>query len=160
MHKTALAMVAVAAVGLAGAALYGFVLREEPLARGDLVEALLQEPDEARLTEVYARFVPVDTSLDRQAPILLANGFRCSIRPAEVEGSTYLTCDRPLEGTGYCSGFQYFSYQTRAGEIIDVLGSAFETRRNRNIFGRCEENRRKFFELAAESGETDQAAAR
>lgn len=63
---------------------------------------------------------PLEAGFDQQAAVLIANGFRCGIHPANVEGSSYLTCDRPIEGTGYCRGFQFYSYQTEAGEIIEV----------------------------------------
>lgn len=160
MRKTVLTMVAVAAVGLAGAGVYGFVLREEPLATGELVEALLQESEENKLTDVFARFVPVEATLDQQIPVLVANGFRCGINPAYVEGSSYLSCDRPIEGSGFCSGFRYFSYQTRTGEIIETLGSAFNRERDRNVVGRCEDLRQHFFALAADIDEIEQAAER
>lgn len=158
MRETVLIMVAVAAAGLAGAGVYGFVLREEPLATGELVEALLQEPEENKLTEVFARFVPVEAGLDQQANVLMANGFRCGIRPSNVEGSRYLTCDRPIEGTGYCRGFQFFSYQTKAGDIIEVLGSDFDGKRHRNMLGQCENFRQNFFELADDLDEMELAA--
>lgn len=148
MRKIVLTIVAVAAVGVAGAAFYGLAPREEPLARGDLVEALIEEPDEDRLTDVFARFVPAAASLDLQATVLLANGFRCAISPAHVEGNSYLTCDRPIEGTGYCRGFRYYSYQTKAGEIIETLGSAFDGRRDSNMLGRCDGARQHFLALA------------
>ncbi len=158
MRRTALTLGIVAAAGLAGAGFYGFVWGEEPLARGELVEALLQEADESKLTEVFARFVPVEAGFDRQAAVLIANGFRCGIRPANVEGSSYLTCDRPIEGTGYCRGFQFYSYRTDAGGIIDVLGSAFDGERHRNILGRCENFRQSFFALADDPGDLELAA--
>lgn len=153
MRKTVLTIVAVVAVGLAGVGFYGLVLREEPLATGELVEALLEEANENKLTEVFARFVPVAAGFDQQAAVLIANGFRCGINPANVEGSSYLSCDRPVEGTGYCRGFRYYSYQTRAGEIIETLGSAFDRERDRNLLGRCEELRQHFYALADEIGE-------
>jgi hypothetical protein len=155
MRRTVLAIRIVAAIGLAGAALYGLVFHEESLARGDLVEALLEEPDEDRLTAVFARFVPVDASLDQQLPLLLAEGFRCGIAPGGFEGSSYLTCDRPVEGSGYCRGFRYYSYQTGRGEIIETLGSAFDRGRDRNILGHCEGLRQHFFELAADIGDIE-----
>ena len=155
MRRTAFAIGIVAAIGLASAGLYGFAGGEEPLARGELVEALLEEADESKLTEVFARFVPVEAGFDQQAGVLIANGFRCGIRSANVEGSSYLTCDRPIEGTGYCRGFQFYSYQTEAGEIIEVLGSAFDGERHRNMLGRCENFRQNFFDLADDLGEME-----
>jgi len=157
VRKWVVALVALAGIGLAAVAVYGLVLREEPLARSQLVEALLQAPDENRLTDVFARFVPVKASLDEQVPALVASGFRCGINPANVDGSTYLTCDRPIEGTGYCRGFRYYSYQTATGEIIDVLGSAFDRTRDRNVLGRCEDLRQHFFALTNEVGQLRQS---
>lgn len=158
MRKTVLTIVAAAAVGLFGAGFYGLVLREEPVATGELVEALLEEADENKLTEVFAGYVPIEAGLEQQAAVLIANGFRCGVRPSNVEGSRYLTCDRPNEGTGYCRGFQFFSYQTKAGEIIEVLGSAFDGERHRNILGRCENFRQNFFELADDLDKLELAA--
>ncbi len=158
MPKAVLVIGIVAAVALAGAVFYGFVLREESLARGALVEALLEEADENKLTAVFARFVPLEAGFGQQAAVLIANGFRCAIRPANVAGSSYLTCDRPIEGTGYCRGFQFYSYQTEAGEIIEVLGSAFDGERHRNMLGRCENFRQSFFDLADDLGGMDLAA--
>lgn len=152
MRKTVLTIVAVAALGLVGAGFYGLVLHEEPLATGELVEALLEEANENKLTEVFARFVPIEAGFDQQAAVLNANGFRCGIRPANVQGNSYLSCDRPVEGTGYCRGFRYYSYQIRTGEIIETLGSAFDRKRDRNLLGRCEEVRQHFYALADEIG--------
>ncbi|WP_108397510.1 hypothetical protein [Devosia submarina] len=160
MRKTVLTIVAVAGVGLVGAGFYGLVLHEEPLATGELVEALLEEANENKLTEVFARFVPIEAGFEQQAAVLNANGFRCGVRPAYVEGNTYLSCDRPVEGTGYCRGFRYYSYQTRTGEIIETLGSAFDRRRDRNLLGRCEEIRQHFYALANEIGEIKAGAER
>jgi hypothetical protein len=75
-----------------------------------------------------------------------------------VEGSSYLTCDRPIEGTGYCRGFQFYSYQPEAGEIIEVLGSAFDGERHWNMLGQCENFRQSFFELADDLGEMELTA--
>lgn len=148
MRRPAIVLASLAALALAGAAIYGLALREEPLARGELVSAIQAQPDDDRLTEVFARFVPAGAGLSDQASVLYENGFRCAVQPATVEGARYLTCDRPLEGTGYCQGFRYYAYQTATGEIIDVLGSAYNARRDQNFFGRCEEARQHFFTLS------------
>ena len=65
------------------------------------------------------------------------------------------TCDRPVEGSGYCRGFRYYSYQTGRCEIIETLGSAFDRGRDRNILGRCEGLRQHFLELAADIGDIE-----
>lgn len=145
-----LTIVAEAGVGLVGAGFYGMVLHEDPLAAGALMEALLAEASENKRTEVFARFVPVTAGFDQQVAVLNANGFRCGVRPAYVEGNTYLSCGRPVEGTGYC---RHYSYQIRTGEIIDTPGSAFDRERDRNSLGRCEEHRQHFFALADEIGD-------
>lgn len=152
MRKQALILVALVAAGLAGGAYFGLIAREAPLASGELVEALLRETDEHRQTEVFARFVPVAAPLEQQVPVLLDNGFRCGIEPAYVEGNSQLSCDRPIEGTGYCRGFRYFSYQTRTGEIIETLGSAYDRQGDRNWLGRCEGLRQHYYTLADEIG--------
>jgi hypothetical protein len=148
MRKSGLIIAALAVAALAGVGLYGFVLREEPLPRGELFDSLRAETDDDRLTEVFARFVPVEAGFDEQSAILFQNGFRCGVVPASVEGSRYLSCDRPIEGTGYCQGFRYFSYEAAAGEIIETLGSAFDNQRDRNLLGQCEEARQHFFALS------------
>lgn len=153
MRKPVMFIASLAAVALAGAALFGFALREEPLPRGELLEALLAEADDDRLTEVFARFIPTEAGFADQAPVLFANGFRCATIPASVEGSQYLSCDRPIEGTGYCEGVRYYAYQTAAGDITDVLGSSYNARRNQNVLGRCEEARQHFFTLSDTSVE-------
>lgn len=162
MRKAAVTMAAIVVTGLVGAGLYAFVLHEEPLARGDLFQALVEEDsDDAReLTDIFARFVPAAADLKEQAPVLLANGFRCSIHAANVGGSSYLTCDRPIEGTGYCRGFRYYSYLSRNGEIIETLGSVFNSERRRNILGRCKDNRQAFFDMAADLDENPALANR
>ncbi|RDE07642.1 hypothetical protein DVH29_15620 [Pelagibacterium lacus] len=143
--------VLIAAAGLVGAAvLYGSVFHEVPLAKGALFEALVEasEGGEDNLTEVFAPFVAADDPLEDRVPPLLANGFRCDMRPASVEDSTMLVCRRPLEGTRYCQGFFYFAYQTASGEIIETLGSTYDARRRANAWGQCDNNREAFFELS------------
>lgn len=79
------------AAGLAGGtAFYGSVFHEEPLAKGELYAALMQasEGGEDYLTEIFTPFVAADAPLEDSVPPLLANGFRCDLRPSNVEGST------------------------------------------------------------------------
>lgn len=153
MRKAMAGGVLILAAGLVGgAAFYGSVFYEQPLAKGELFEALVQasEGGEDNLTEVFAPFVAADAPLDDRVAPLLANGFRCDLRPANVEGSTMLVCRRPLEGSRYCQGFFYFSYETASGEIIETLGSAYDARGRANSFGLCDNNREAFLELPAE----------
>jgi hypothetical protein len=148
MRKSGWVVATLAVVALAGVGLYSLLLREEPLPRGDLIDALLEETENNRLTEVFARFVPAEAGFEEQAAVLLANGFRCGVVPASVEGSRYLTCDRPIEGTGYCQGFRYYSYQSATNEVIETLGSAFDGNRNRNFLGRCDDARQNYYALS------------
>lgn len=149
MRKAMAGGVLILAAGLVGGAA---VFYEQPLAKGELFEALVQasEGGEDNLTEVFAPFVAADAPLDDRVAPLLANGFRCDLRPANVEGSTMLVCRRPLEGSRYCQGFFYFSYETASGEIIETLGSAYDARGRANSFGLCDNNREAFPELPAE----------
>ena len=85
MRRAMIGSVLIAAAGLVGAAvLYGSVFHEVPLAKGALFEALVEasEGGEDNLTEVFAPFVAADGPLEDRVPPLLANGFRCDMRPA------------------------------------------------------------------------------
>lgn len=125
---------------------YWYFLHEEQRLTGPLTEALLEvrEPGERRqeLDAVFARFVPEDAPLAERVPTLAANGFECSLRPANVAGSTILTCIRPTEGSRNCEGFLYYGYETAAGEIIETMGTTFFVSEARRVLGRCDANLR------------------
>lgn len=133
---------------------YNSVLREPSLPEGALFLALVEaaEQEQEDLGPVFARFVPPDAPLTERIEPLAANGFSCALRPAYVEGSTILTCLRPLAGRGFCKGFNYFSYQTATGEIIETVGTSFEARGRANMFGQCENNRSAFLHPTGEDG--------
>jgi hypothetical protein len=137
MRKTMMtvAVVAVAALGAVG--LY-LGTREEAVARGELSEALVAAPSDASaLTAVFSQYLPTDMTLSDRQSLLDENGFRCSVEPANVEGSHYLSCLRPTPGTGYCRGITYYAYETADGAIIETLGSAYNAGRDRDLLGQC-----------------------
>ena len=76
-------------------------------------------------------------TLSNRQSLLDENGFRCSVEPANVEGSHYLSCLRPTPGTGYCRGITYYAYETADGAIIETLGSAYDAGRDRDLLGQC-----------------------
>jgi hypothetical protein len=152
MRKVAIALVIGGAIVMVLLSQFG--LREQNLARGELYEALVASPEDANaLTAVFARFVPTEADLEEQAPVLEANGFRCDIVPASVAGSRYLTCVRPIEGSGFCRGLQFYSYQSGAGDIIEVLGSAYNSERDRGFLGSCDDSRQRFYATGEVSSE-------
>lgn len=151
-RKAGVAILLVAIIaGVVTASYLALAPREEPLPSGPLTQALLAyEGDETRradLDSIFARFVSPTAPLKDRVPTLIANGFRCSLAAANVDGSTILSCTRPTEGTGYCRGFIYYAYETATGEILETRGTNFEADRNADRSGQCDNNRSSFLAL-------------
>src|SRR5690606_11993296 len=93
---------AVVLLGLGAFAIHRAFVYEEPMLSGPLTADLLaaREPETRRqdLGAVFAQFIPEDAALAAREPVLVANGFNCFLRPANVEGNTMLSCVRPVEG--------------------------------------------------------------
>lgn len=144
MRKTIVPMAIVMVAGLGGTGLY-LITREDPVAIGELSEALLTASlDASELTAVFSQYLPADMALSDRQVLLDQNGFRCSVQAANVEGSSYLRCLRPTQDTGYCQGINYYAYETVDGEIIETLGSSYDVSRDRNLLGRCDGPRQEY----------------
>ena len=120
---------------------YLYWFHEEPRSSGALTEALLAhvDPNEPRqiLDEVAASHFAAEAPITERQAILEENGFDCVIRPANIEGNEILSCRRPIEGTRYCNGFNFYAYQSAAGEIIESLMSAYRVPDQDKAWGRC-----------------------
>ncbi len=144
MRKTMVTIGLVVVAGLGGAGLY-MNTREDPVATGELSEALLMAPSDAsELTAVFSRYLPADMPLADREALLDQNGFRCSVEEATVEGSRYLRCLRPIQSTGYCRGIYYYAYATSNGRIIETLGSPYDASGERNLLGQCGSPRQEY----------------
>lgn len=145
MHTSKAIVGIIAAAGIGAGGLFAASMVELPIAEGELSTALLSSSqDEAALTAVFARFLASEPRLEDRQAVLERNGFRCRIKSAQVEGSRYLTCLRPMEGTGYCKGINYYSYETAEGEIIETLGSSFDATGKKNFLGQCTTARQEY----------------
>ncbi len=144
MRKTMVTIAVVVVAGLGGAGLF-LSTREDPVATGELSEALLTAPSDAsELTAVFSRYLPADMPLAAREALLDENGFECSVEEANVEGSRYLRCLRPTQSTGYCRGINYYAYETVDGRIIETLGSPYDASGERNLLGQCGSPRQEY----------------
>lgn len=153
MKPLKISIAALLTILIAAGAFWGYqaVFSEPTLASGPLVAALKQarEPKQARqnLDAVYDSHIANTLPIDERLPMLEAEGFRCRINTSDlIEGNRFLTCQRPLEGEGFCEGFSYYVYETAAGEIMDRTGTDYYVEpRSRDWNGRCSANEERYY---------------
>ena len=131
----------VTVVAIAG---YFYWLHEEPRATGPLADALLArfDPNEdGQILDAVANdFFGDQAPIADRRVILETSGFDCIIRPANVAGNEILSCRRPIEGRHYCDRFNFYAYQTAAGEVVESLVSTYRVAQRDRILGRCPYN--------------------